>query len=102
MFPPRQRRIPIIANDTENPQESKDRMMRIEGWIMIALIGIVGSLSMYVLDGISDDVKDISAELKQIQGNFSSLHEQVALLTDNLSNVTDRLQRDERHIKGTP
>lgn len=85
----------------KEPTETKtnDRVLRLEGWMVVALGSIIGIFANYTLMDIRDNFKEMVQEVKDISGKVSMLDVKVALLSNDLENVNGRLNRDESHLR---
>lgn len=76
-------------------EDKPERVFRVEGWVVSALIAVIGIVGNYTMSNIRDDIHDIIAEMKVQQNEIASLDTKTAVLTDNFNTLQYRIDRYE-------
>lgn len=88
-------RLSKMPDAPETETKTENRVLRVENFIVSGLVALLSLFATYTLNSINTSIHDTAQQVKNIDQNVSEIHVQMAGLSANMTNLTDRVTRDE-------
>ena len=88
-----------LSDDKEpmSDTEAKNKIIKFEGWAMLAMVGLIGWFANQTLTDIKENIKDIHTQTQSISDNVSQINTKVAVISEDVNNMNSRLTNDEQN-----